>query len=391
MGEENTFLYLRSGSLQYTVIGESDQAIAETATFLWGILDGTYSSDISCTSRYIRFDTFSVDQLSNIFRARENAQIGLNVSNISPLQSKFIAQLPYPISPDGDIAFVESLLRRDLPFCTLKLWEVQESQSDTFQRLLQAKAIENVELRVGTPNQIRKLIAASVKSIRILCEADDLCEVDWSSVDIIPKELSLDLDLFDAEDHTDSLCSFFRRLAELGDFVKLEFRFWFPQVPARVVEELIHAVAANQELKELHLRRVLRNAGARLQDLFTSFGRHKTLRCLKIDTYPFELDSSFSMLEQLLKQNRFIEVIDGNGKRVTDGDFIDQLYAFNQFFRSFQGLTKESMSMLPPLICEALSRSASTDFQRSALLVANYTAALCELMQYSFVSPEIGS
>jgi hypothetical protein len=147
---------------------------------------------------------------------------------------------------------------------------------------LEAKAIEQVELRVGTPSQIRQLLTASVKCIRILCEGDDLWK-DWSSVDIIPKELSLDLDLFDEEDHTDSLCSFLWRLAGMGDFVKLEFTFWFPQVPTRAVEELIHAVAANQGLKELHLSFVLRKLGTKLRDVFTvhDYGRHESLRCLK--------------------------------------------------------------------------------------------------------------
>jgi hypothetical protein len=402
LADDERFLWFSAGSLRFTIVGTSDHAIAETATFLWELLDNIHARDISCTSRReFNFGVFSLEQLAVLFRTHQNAQIELDVSSISPMQSEFMAQLPYPISlylqesfdsfSDGGNTFVESLLRRDSSFGSLKLWRVLESQSDTFQRLLQAKAIEKVELRVGTPNQIRQLLAASVKCIRILCEGDDLWEVDWSSVYIIPKELSLDLDLVDEEDHTDSLCSFLRRLAELGDFVKLEFTFWFPEVPTRVAEELIHTVAANQGLKELHLCFVLHKTGAKLQDVFTTIGRHKTLRCLKIDEYPTELDSSYAMLKQLLKQNRNIEVVDSAGKRVTDGDTIDQLYAFNQFFWDSQGLRKETLSIMSALVCEALIHSAGNDFQRSALLMADHTSALCEVVQYSFISPQIES
>ncbi|GAX20216.1 hypothetical protein FisN_12Hh061 [Fistulifera solaris] len=297
LADDERYLCFSAGSLRFTIVGTSDQAIAETATFLWELLGNIKARDISCRSCVeFNFGVFSLEQLAVLFRTHQNAQVALDVSTISPMQSEFIAQLPYPISlylqesfdsfSDGGNAFVESLLRRDSSFGSLKLWSVLESQSDTFQRLLEEKAIETVELRVGTPSQIRQLLTASVKCIRILCEGDDLWKVDWSSVDIIPKELSLDLDLVDEEDHTDSLCSFLRRLAGMGDFVKLGFTFWFPQVPSRAVDELIHVVAANQGLKELHLSFVLRKRGTKHQDVFTTIGRHESLRCLKIDEYP---------------------------------------------------------------------------------------------------------
>lgn len=396
---DNRCFWFSSGFLRCTIIGKSDHAIAETAAFLWGLDSDSHFKDICCLNERFNFGVVSTEQLGLLFRNSPTMQVCLHVCDISPVQSKFLAQMPYPIFlsleeslgsfSDGGHAFADSLLRlrRNSSFGSLKLWKIEEQQNDTFQRLLQAKAMDKLELSCARPQQIRQLLSASVKSIAFTIKVRDSLAMDWSTVEILPKELSLEFSCFETEAHIDFICSFLRRIAVLGDFVKLEFalcREWDTIMPNSIARELIHAVSANQSLVELHLRHDFTPYSAYLGDIFAMIERHGGLRRFKINEYPEEeVDSGYSMLKQLLRQNRHIDVIKYNEDRVTDGDEIDQLYAFNRFFRDSQGLAQEPLSLLPSLVREALTHGASGDFRRSALLMANHTDSLCELVQYS--------
>ena len=153
-------------------------------------------------------------------------------------------------------------------------------------------------------------------------------------------------------------------------------------------KELTRAVDSNHGLVELRLHRPLTTCAEHVEDIFTMLAHRKQLRRFTLDEYPVEVDPDYSKLKRLLKRNRFIEVFQENGDLVTDGDEIDRLYAFNRFFRGLQNLTKEPLSLLPPLVGEALLHSASSDFQRSALIMANHADALCELVQFSLYNAE---
>ena len=50
------------------------------------------------SGRHFDFSVVSLEQLSVLFQTRPTDEVVLALSNISPAQSEFLAQLPYPIS-----------------------------------------------------------------------------------------------------------------------------------------------------------------------------------------------------------------------------------------------------------------------------------------------------
>jgi hypothetical protein len=111
--------------------------------------------------------------------------------------------------------------------------------------------------------------------------------------------------------------------------------------------------------------------------------RHERLRYSKVDNYLKKADTGYALVKQLLKRNQHIALLDRNRKRMTDGEEIHQLSAINCFVRDVQGLTQDPLPLLPTLIGETLIQSASCDFRRTLLLVANHTDTLCEFVQFS--------
>ena len=288
---------------------------------------------------------------------------------------------------------METLLQRDSPFGNLKLWEIKESYEGIFQRLLQVEAIDTLEITATrmTPRFIQKLLSAASKGVKFDFEVRNSLGLDWSTVDIRPKELAVTFTWWDSDAYLDFVASFLRRVAELGDFVKLEVDlFYLGRLPDSLNKELIRAIEANRSLAELKLGRNFVQCAEQFKDILSMMEYHEGLRLFTspayesyVDPYKLYVDPDYSMLKQLLKRNRFIEVTDWIGDLVTDGDEIDRLYSFNRFFRGLRALTKEPFSLLPPLVGEALIHSASGDFRRSALVLANHTFALCELVQHS--------
>ncbi|GAX20220.1 hypothetical protein FisN_12Hu066 [Fistulifera solaris] len=392
LGDSRCF-WFSSGSLHCTIIGKSDHAIAETAAVLWDLDTDSRFREVRCWNEHFNFGVFSTQQLALLFRNSPMMEITLEVSNISAAQSEFLAQMPFPISltledslhsfSDCGHAFVNKLLRRDSPFGSLKLWKVEETQNDMFQRLLKARTVQYLELGYATPQQIVQLLSASSKGVGFAMKVEDSLQLDWSRVDIVPKELNVELSYREIEAHIVFMCSFFRRLAELEHLKKFGvtiFRELHAIIPSIVFNELLSTVAANHSLEELHLQYAHNQPVEHRELLFAMMECHAGLRRFQS---PETFDPGYTMLKQLLNRNRFIEVLDRHGNRVTDGDEIDQIYRFNRFYQDCQGLKRGALSLLPPLVGEVLVGSASGDYQQSAFLMANYTDALCELVQYS--------
>jgi hypothetical protein len=395
LGDSRCF-WFSSDSLHCTIIGKSDHAIAETAAFLWELDNDSRFREIRCWDEHFNFGVFSTQQLALLFQNDPMMEITLEVSNISAVQSEFLAQMPCPISltledslnsfSDGGHVFMNNLLRRDSPFGSLKLWKVEETQNDMFHRLLKARTVQYLELGCATPQQIVQLLSASIKGVGFAMKVEDSLQLDWSRVDIVPKEMTVELSYREIETHIVFMCSFFRRLAELEDLKKFGvtmFRELHAIIPSIVFNELLSTVVANHSLEELHLRYAHTQPFEHRELLFATMERHAGLRRFKIVEYTETFDPGYALLKQLLKRNRFIEALDRHGNRVTDGDEIDQIYRFNRFYQDCQSLKRGALSLLPPLIGEALAGSASGDYQQSAFLMANHTCALCELVQYS--------
>lgn len=403
LANDNRRLQFSSGTLHYTIIGKSDYAIANTAAFLWELETDNRSIDITCWNGHFDFSVFTTEQLGFLVGNSPAMEITLRTLNISPVQSEFFAQLPFPISltleegpfldafSDGGRAFVESLLRRQSPFVKLIVCHAVERHNETFQRLLEAKSLDYLEVLCATPQQTLQLLSSSIRGIGCTLDVNDLVGLDWSSVEIVPKELFVEIMYWNDETQIDFICSCLRRIAELGDFEKLDFLLMREEdvtLSTRVAEEFFHVLVANRNLVDLHLREVLSEVDMTVADLFAVVERHPSLRYLKVNDYPKEKDPDYALLKQLLERNRLIEVKDSDGNVYTDGDEMDRLCTFNRFFRNCHDLAQEPLSLLPLLIPEALTCSAiSGVFQRSAILLANRPSVLCELVQFSSLFP----
>jgi hypothetical protein len=88
-----------------------------------------------------------------------------------------------------------------------------------------------------------------------------------------------------------------------------------------------------------------------------------------------------SLLERLLSRNRYIEVVDFLGQRLSNGSAIDNLYALNRFYCGSTDLVKEPSPLRSLLASSALVSNASANFQRTALVLEMHTEVLCEWIQ----------
>ena len=385
-----------------TIVGKSDHAVAETATFLWGLSEWSWCLEVRCSRRRFDFSVVSLEQLAFLFRTRPLVRIKLDVANISPAQSRFLAEFPdskdliLDLSSnafsDGGDTFVNSLRASGPSFGTLTMFNKSYPDSEIFRRLLQAGTLDKLVMPSVRPSQIRQLFSALVKEVDFTINVEEALglPLQWSTVDIIPKKLTLTFKVrYDSGAHTEFVCSFFRRVAELGTFTKFDFDLGYTgcqDLPARAANALIHAVTANRGLEELALHQSHYEIGPYLKDIFVMAACHDGLACLRIDTYPVETDPHYLLLKRLLKRNLRIQVIDHDKDRVTNGDEIDRLYESNLFCRNSRGLAEEPLSLLPSLVGEALIRSGNNDFRRFAFLMTNHTDAVCELVQYSSFS-----
>jgi hypothetical protein len=395
---DEKYIYTKSGSFGCTIIGRSDYAIAETAAFVWGLESDNQTMHVHCNERF-DFGVVLNEQLGLLLRNRQS-KIELVVSNISPVQAKYIAQVPHPIAlelgnsldsfADGGYAFVESIQGRESPFGSLRLSrEIRAPLGVCFQRLLLCESIDNLEIScfVG-PLLIRELLLASAKAVSFTIDISDSLRLDWTTIEIVPKHLSVEFSSCESVAHVDFIASFLRHLATLGDLVKLKLALcpsWVRGIPESIAEELIRVIDANQNLEELHMRYTFIEFDEHLGEIYATMEHHKGLRRFKVDQYLDKVDPGYTILKQLLQKNRSIEVLNYFGERITDGDEIDRIYSFNGFLRGSEGLAQSSPSLMTPLVGEALTRSASGDFQRNALLMANHTDALLELVQFSLL------
>jgi hypothetical protein len=384
-----------SGSLFCSVVGKSDEAIAETAAFLWSL---DVENEFACIRTFgetFDFSVVSLDQLRLLFQPPPRTRpLIMTLSNISPAQSVFLARYEYPMYlefmhnsfssnfSDGGEAFVESLLERRSWFGNLFL---EAEESDVFYRLLQVKAINTLEVKFSqeTSQDVPLILSASAKRLKFRFHAIPVLDVDWSTVDIVPKDLAIWLPC-SKPIQCDFTVSLLRRIAEVRNLVKLDFELYYSNcVPAMITEALKQAVDGNQSLMELQVRQNVFECTEEWEALLKTMEHHESLRRFVVNTYPKDIDPDYSMLKQLIKRNQYIEVIACIGGRPTDGDEVDRLYAFNHFFRNLRHLKRLPLSFLSTLVGTILINSAGNDFPRSALVIGNHTDALCELIQYA--------
>ncbi len=93
------------------------------------------------------------------------------------------------------------------------------------------------------------------------------------------------------------------------------------------------------------------------------------------------------MLSQMLSRNRYVEVrpevrpAGQSGRSIEDAPVLETIMALNRFYRGSSSLGPESQAIRLTLVGTSLMESASEEFQRSGLLLADHTDSMCELLQ----------
>lgn len=272
--------------LQFTVYGETDAAIAETATFFWSL---RYAEDRKTrleigsydSSRPIDFATaFQPEQLARMFEANPTRRIKLSRVYVSAAQSTILASQPHRVElefcefldstgncfciADRGTAFVNALTKRTSSFGTLKFsfrdtrWSLKCLNLHNLKRLLELEVFEKLTFDALDKNSALLPFSARVHTLEYKIDAEHVKAEDFSSLDIRAKDLSLtvyseggiesDYDDYmqgdDAEDEewdaegrqrvdTEGdewdviLISFLDRVAALGHFESLRFGIGF--------------------------------------------------------------------------------------------------------------------------------------------------------------------
>lgn len=116
---------------------------------------------------------------------------------------------------------------------------------------------------------------------------------------------------------------------------------------------------------------------------------HEGLRTFSVKEYPLRYDSNYSWLEQLLKRNRNIAVVNHSNKTITNGTSLTKLYELNRFYNTSAALVKECQPVRSWVVGTALLEGISQNLQYTALLLSHHTDVLCELLQHSNVAEEV--
>ncbi len=389
-----------------TIVGETDEAIAETAELFWnfGYLgDKRRKVSIESSNSQFNFNLFPLERFAGLLGIESKSRMHLNGWTLSATQSVALATRPYPVElvllesmsfEDGGIAFVDALQSRQSSFGTLHLngsgddREHQVSLDDTvLQRLFQTNTIEKLEVKgYMNNNLIPFLFSASISNVRWY-----KCKLRPYKQDIKMESGTLTLNfqyfldfpvatIFDSLFHFDHL-----DITSLS----LSINKTLSPVPDLVFQNLFRFIAANQNLRVLEWTIGLKSVG-HINSLFSVVEQHQTLRTFMLGRYNPKLDVDYSMLIRMLSRNRRIELQVAQCRwvhrfmRSTGSEIV-----FLFFYRGSESLGQESQSIRPSLLGSSLMQSASNNFQRSALLLAGHTDALCQFLQSDEVHDKV--
>lgn len=163
-----------------------------------------------------------------------------------------------------------------------------------------------------------------MKTLDYVINSQRFCAKDIRSLDILARELVLRISGTKLSGGAEVILAFLLRMADLGHFEHLEFRFELQDVASagldiaeQIVKEFVRTIRANQKLVSLTLGGYLSFRNEHLKDLLEAIEGHERLGTLKIEEYPVQLDPDFVWLERLLSRNPNIEVRDKSGDLVT--------------------------------------------------------------------------
>ncbi|GAX16100.1 hypothetical protein FisN_20Hu223 [Fistulifera solaris] len=392
------------------IFGETDYAVAETATVFWSmkqendatsflcIFDNPSEDGIRC-----RFDFAALrpEQLAQILDSNPTRALTLSTGEWTPEQSAILASRPYPFTlklharfdfTDSGTEFVNALEKRHSSFGSLRIdfiapeWGAPMNHYN-LDRLLKLDIFESL----GIPDLGRTCVllpfAAKVKALHCTIRANHVAPDDFKALSIVASDLSVEFIIEEDDEWDELLLSFFGRVSELGHFERLSIgtNYWFrhhlsSEMLEHVTQALIRAIDANPKLSCLDLstfKELDSDSAIHFENIFRSMGEHEGICTIAVNA--FRVD--FFWLERQLWRNRNIVVLDSLGNIFSNGSTIDNLYVLNQFYCGSKHLVNESSSERLSLTSSALLKSASNSFQRTALLLADHTDVLCEWIQ----------
>ncbi|GAX14189.1 hypothetical protein FisN_20Hu188 [Fistulifera solaris] len=417
--EGNTTLY-------GAIYGETDAKIAKMATLFWSLkADGDTVTllrihnymgreheyyDQCAEDCKFDFSTFRPNQLAQILDSNPTRKVEIRTGRWTVEQSAVFASRPYPLHltlgpwlsfKDKGKMFVKILKERKSSFGSLGIdfdYLGGPLSYSNVKRIVELDFFEELRTSNLHKDTFPWPFSANVNVLHCSIEAAQVVPNDFKELEVVTGDLSLKV-MLDADNKCDELAiSFFNRVAELGHFEKLAFAAG--SLPAyngdgfdnfsAVVEALIRAIRANTKLSYLDLSDTCYKLDwpVHFEAIFQAVEEHKGLRTFVVEVpsseYYWRNEScwfNYSLLEQLLSRNRYIEVVDSSGKRLSNGPAIDNLYALNRFYCGATNLVKEPSPLRSLLASSALVSNASANFQRTALVLEMHTDVLCYWIQ----------
>jgi D-Tyr-tRNAtyr deacylase len=100
----------------------------------------------------------------------------------------------------------------------------------------------------------------------------------------------------------------------------------------------------------------------------------------EVNDYESACRPYYLALEQMLSRKHNLTVLDKEGKRISNGTSINEIYAQNYIYTRFTKIANEPTSHRPSFVAAALTECATSDFPYSAQLLSFHTDMLCELL-----------
>ncbi|GAX17698.1 hypothetical protein FisN_10Lu417 [Fistulifera solaris] len=407
------FAISRSGeapkNLFFTVYGRDNKAIAETATLFCSLKrvvekNEEFYSLIIANGQNFDCEAFQPQQLAQILDANPTQEVNLVGLIFNEKQSIKLATRPFPLKlkltddlerrlafKDGGTAFIDAIQERQSPFGNLKFscyGRTLPLNSHALARLTRLEdKFESLKLSQVAADCALLPLSAKVQSLDYFIDFRNVQTGSFDQLDIAAKDLAVCIhSLGPNGDSTDRLISFLDRVAELGHFEQLKFAFgdtrFLKLTP--ITEALIRVMKANKNLTHIDLGGVqyLFEEAPHLENIFQALEENTGLLRTICVQYPPEYvrPDDYSALEWLLLRNQNIEVVNSQGKRITNGSSIEKLYALHDFYRGSSSLVKDSDSLRSSLVVTTLTESSLANFQYTALLLADHADKLCELL-----------
>ncbi len=424
--EEKCFVFTLNDDVyerKFMIYGQTDAAIAETAVFFWSL---KHSEEVEpflhiygCVANF-DFAAIQPEQLAQALDANPKRSVEISKGMMTAAQTVILATRPYPLDltlhfmsegfnlEDGDTAFVNALETRTTSFGSLTCnsyyrQQLPMTRENLIRRFQLDETLDKLGLSFLDGGLALLPFSAKVHELDYEIDGEHMQGTIADSLGIVTKNLNLTIFLDRVREWDDLLLSFLKRVADLGHFERLSFGValydgdidWsmpdFSTV-APLADALIRVINENQNLiySDLSETHHMIDWTSHLKNIFKALEEHKGLKIFRGGEYPPDSDQEldevmcdpdYSALKQLLSRNRDIMVINPSDDVRTDGSSIDALYLLNHFCLGSANLVKETVLPRQLLMSTALTESASQNYQYSALLLANYTDVLSELIQ----------